>query len=72
MASLVNIFLNDISVFNFVRIAANMSLFYFFNLDGVANAIMKNVAETPQSPDLNVYSNSFYRNSVLARTLFCL
>ncbi len=74
-ASLVSLFLANISVFNFVRIAANMSLFYFFNLDGFANAIMQKVAETPQpeqSTDLNVYSNSFYKNNVLARSLFCL
>ena len=75
IASLVNLFLAKISVFNFVRIAANMSLFYFFNLDIFANAIMKKVAETPQSeqsPDLNVRGISFYKNNVLARTLFCL
>ena len=77
--SLVDILLEKVSLLNVMKIAASLSYFYFSNLSGIANLIIRQIAKEAK---YNVASYKllgnffvkvpFYKGNVFARTLFCL
>ena len=78
--SLVDVLLEKVSVYDMTRIAINLSLFYFINLDGIANSTMRKVSEKSQSKTMTfnlrrisfLKDLSFYKRNIFARTVFCL
>lgn len=80
--SLIDVLLERSSVYDIVRIALYLSLFYFINIDYVTNSMIRDVAnETNKNDDSFSVEVSkkffgkglaFYKSNAFARTMFCL
>ena len=57
------------------KIAASLSLFYFINLDSIANSTMRSISDKPQCEIRRknfLKGLSFYKRNIFAQTVFCL
>ena len=77
--SLVDVLLEKASLFNVTKIAVSLSWFYFSNLSGIANSIIRQVPEKAEYKiaSYKISGNffekiSFYKGNISARMLFCL
>ena len=80
--SLIGVLLEKVSVYDITKIALSLSLFYFINLDRVANSTMRNIAETSDSKTMAFNFKrkifwfwkglSFYKNNISVKKKFCL
>lgn len=77
--SLVDVLLEKASLFNVTKIAASLFWFYFSNLSGIANSIIRQVPEKAEYKiaSYKIIGNffekiSFYKGNISARMLFCL
>lgn len=79
-ASLIDVLLERASLYGIMKIAISLSLFCFINLDSIASATIRSVAEESSSETMKFNLGvkffgrdfSFYKSNSFAKKLFCL